>query len=174
MSMTIKVCTCILVGMLCLFYNTGLQANSSYTYPEVELFSNIHTGTDKIRFVEDATYFTLNQAALTQIQQQKLETMTLQIPFGATKKLDVNLTKASFLAKDFKVILQGRDSHNTLSYSPSLFYRGAISGAEDAMVILNFHKESITGVLSLNGESYNIGKYGKENSNTFVLYKERN
>ncbi len=42
------------------------------------------------------------------------------------------------------------------------------------MVVLNFHEESITGVLSLNGESYNIGKYGKISSETFVLYKERN
>ena len=163
-----------LIGILCLFNNIALHANSIYTYPTVELFSDIYVGTDKTRFVEEATYFTLSKDALAQIQQQKHETMTLQIPFGATKKLKVNLKKANFLADDFKVTVQSEDTHNTLSYSPSLFYRGAISGVEDAMVILSFYKESINGVLSLNGESYNIGKYGKEDSNTFVLYKERN
>lgn len=174
MSTTAKVCTCILIGILCLFSNINVQASSQYTNPTVELFSNIHVGTDKTRFVEEATYFTLNKEALAQIHQQKLETMTLQIPFGATKNLEVNLKKASFFAEDFKVTVQSGGTHNTLSYSPSLFYRGAISGVKDAMVVLNFHKESITGVLSLNGESYNIGKYGKISSDTFVLYKERN
>jgi len=174
MSTTAKVCTCILTGILYLLSNINLQANSVYTYPTEELFSNIHVGTDKTRFVEEATYFSLNKKALAQIHQQKLETMTLQIPFGATKKLEVNLKKASFFAEDFKVTVQSGGTHNTLSYSPSLFYRGAISGVEDAMVILNFHKEAITGVLSLNGESYNIGKHGKVDSDTFVLYKERN
>lgn len=174
MSTTAKVCTCILIGILCLLSNINLQANSIYTFPTEALFSNIHVGTDKTRFVEEATYFTINKEALAQIQQQKLETMTLQIPFGATKTLEVNLKKASIFAEDFKVTVQSGGTHNTLSYSPSLFYRGTISGGKDAMVILNFHKESITGVLSLNGESYNIGKYGELSSDTFVLYKERN
>ncbi len=174
MSTTAKVCTCILIGILCLFTNINLQANSVYTYPTEELFGNIQVGTDKTRFVEEATYFTLNKGTLAQIHQQKLETMTLQIPFGATKKLEAKLTKASFFAEDFKVTVHSGGTHNTLSYSPSLFYRGAISGVENAMIVLNFHKETISGVLSLNGESYNIGKYGKDNSDTFVLYKERN
>ncbi|MEM6319348.1 MAG: M12 family metallo-peptidase [Bacteroidota bacterium] len=138
----------------------------------MNLFENIHSGADKTRFVDDATYFTLNKRALQQIHQQKLETMTLQIPFGASKRLEVNLNKANFLADDFKVTVQSEESHNTLSYSPSLFYRGAVSGVKDAMVTINFFKEAMTGVLSLNGENYNLGRYGE--TETFVLYKERN
>jgi len=140
----------------------------------VDLFDNIHTGTDKTRFVEGATYFSLNEKALAQIHQQKLETITLQIPFGASKKLEANLQKVNFLTDDFKVTVQSEDSHNTLSYSPSLFYRGAISGVKDAMVTINFFQESMTGVLSLNGENYNIGQYGDTDSETYVLYQERN
>ncbi len=174
MTTTLKVCTCILTGFLCAFTTINLSAITIFSHPTVELFDNIHSGADKKRFVEDATYFTLNKEALTQIQQQKHETMTLQIPFGATKRLEVNLTKASFLADDFKVVTQSGDIHNTLSYSPSLFYRGAISGAKDAMVTINFFQESMTGVLSLNGDNYNIGQYGGVDSETYVIYKERN
>jgi len=174
MTTTLKVCTCILIGFLCAFTTINLSAATIYAHPTVELFDNIHSGADKKRFVEDATYFTLNKKALTQIQQQKHETMTLQIPFGATKRLEVNLTKASFFADDFKVVTQSGDIHNTLSYSPNLFYRGTISGVKDAMVTINFFQESMTGVLSLNGNNYNIGQYGGVDSETYVLYKERN
>ncbi len=174
MTTILKVCTSILTGFLCAFITINLQASTIYTYPTVELFDNIHTGTDKKRFVEDATYFTLNEKALAQINQQKLETMTLQIPFGASKRLEVNLEKVNVLADDFKVIVQSEDSHNTLSNSPNLFYRGAILGVKDAMVTINFFQESMTGVLSLNGENYNIGQYGDSDSETYVLYQERN
>ncbi len=172
MTTTLKVCTSILIGFLCAFTTNNLQASNIYTYPTVELFENIHSGTDKKRFVENATYFTLNEKALTQINQQKLETMMLQIPFGASKKLDVNLQRVNVLADDFKVTVQTGDIHNTLSYSPNLFYRGAISGEKDAMIAINFFQESITGVLSLNGENYNIGQFGTDG--TYVLYQERN
>ncbi len=174
MTTTLKVCTSILTGFLCAFITTTLQASTIYTYPAVDLFKNIHVGTDKDRFVEDATYFNLNEVALAQINQQKLETMTLQIPFGASKSLEVILDKVNFLGNDFKVIIQSGDTHNTLSYSPSLFYRGTISGVEDAIVTLNFFQESITGVLSLNGENYNMGQYEKGDGETYVLYPERN
>lgn len=172
MTTTAKVCTSILIGFLCAFTTITLQASTIYTYPTVEIFENIHTGTDKKQFVEGATYFTLNKKALVQINQQKLETMTLQIPFGASKRLEVTLDKVNLLVNDFKVIVQSGDTHNTLSYSPSLFYRGAISGVKDAMVTINFFEESMTGVLSLNGENYNIGQYG--NGETYVIYQERN
>jgi len=136
MTTTLKVCTSILIGFLCAFTTINLQASTIYTTPTVDLFDNIHTGTDKTRFVEGATYFSLNEKALAQIHQQKLETITLQIPFGV--------------------------------------YRGAISGVKDAMVTINFFQESMTGVLSLNGENYNIGQYGDTDSETYVLYQERN
>ncbi len=174
MTTTLKVCTSILIGFLCAVTTINLQASTIYTYPTVELFENIHSGADKKRFVEDATYFTLNEKALAQINQQKLETMTLQIPFGTSKRLTVNLEKVNFLANDFKVVVQSEDSHNTLSYSPNLFYRGAILGVKDAIVTINFFQESMTGVLSLNGENYNIGQYGATDANTHVLYQERN
>ena len=174
MTTTLKVCTSILIGFLCAVTTINLQASTIYTYPTVELFENIHSGADKKRFVEDATYFTLNEKALAQINQQKLETMTLQIPFGASKKLEVTLKKVNFLANNFKVTIQSEDIHNTLSYSPNLFYRGAILGVKDAIVTINFFQESMTGVLSLNGENYNIGQYGDNDSETYVLYKERN
>ena len=174
MTTKLNVCTSILIGFLCAVTTINLQASTIYTYPTVELFENIHSGADKKRFVEDATYFTLNEKALAQINQQKLETMTLQIPFGTSKRLAVNLKKVNFLANDFKVIVQSEDSHNTLSYSPNLFYRGAILGVKDAIVTINFFQESMTGVLSLNGENYNIGQYGGADSETYVLYKERN
>ena len=174
MTTTLKVCTSILIGFLCAFTTNNLQASTIYTNPTVDLFDNIHTGTDKARFVEGATYFSLNEKVLTQIHQQKLETITLQIPFGASKKLEANLQKVNFLTDDFKVTVQSEGSDNTLSYSPSLFYRGAISGVKDAMVTINFFQESMTGVLSLNGENYNIGQYGAVDSETYVLYQERN
>ena len=172
MITTLKVCTSILIGFLCAFKTSNLQASTIYTNPTVDLFDNIHAGTDKTRFVEGATYFSLNEKAMAQINQQKLETITLQIPFGASKKLEANLQKVNFLTADFKVTVQSEDSHNTLSYSPSLFYRGAISGVKDAMVTINFFQESMTGVLSLNGENYNIGQFG--DTDTYVLYQERN
>lgn len=174
MTTTLKVCTSILLGFLCIFNTTNVAAKTIYTHPTVDLFENIHTGADKKRFVENATYFSLNKQALAQIQQQKLETMTLQIPFGASKRLEVELSKANFLSDDFKVTTQSGDIHNTLSYSPSLFYRGAISGVKDAMVTINFFQESVTGVLSLNGENYNLGRYGDIDSETYVIYQERN
>ena len=169
---TLKVCTSILIGFLCAFSNK-LTASNINTHPSVELFESIHTGTDKKGLIENATYFRINKAVLKQIHQQKLETMTLQIPFGASKKLELKLQKASFITDKFRATLQQRASHNTLSYSPGLFYRGAISGVKDALVALNFYQNEVTGVLSLNGENYNIGRLQNDHWDTFVLYKER-
>ena len=170
--MTFTKRTCILIGLLCLI-TIGLHKKKS-TFPKVDLFSNIHSGADKKQFVEEAVYFSLDKTALSQIHQQKHETMTLQIPFGATKKLDVTLNKTNFFSNNFKVTTQLEDSHNTLSYSPGLFYKGSISGVKDALVVINFFRESMTGVLSLNGNNYNIGPFGENDSDTYVLYKERN
>ena len=174
MTTTLKVCTCILIGLACVFLNNKAIASNNYTYPSVDLFENIHVGTDKIRFVEDAVYFSLNEEALSQIQQQKLETMTLQIPFGVDKRVKVTLDKVSIFSENFKVTTQSGDTYNTLSYSSGLFYRGAISGTQNALVTVNFFKDSMTGVLSLNGENFNIGPYGEGETETFVLFKERN
>ncbi|MEM1119732.1 MAG: M12 family metallo-peptidase [Bacteroidota bacterium] len=174
MTTTFKVCTCILMGFLSVLSTINLSATTTTKHPTLDLFQNIQTGADKKRFVEDATYFTLNEQALAQVQKQKHETMTLQLPFGASKKLTVTLSKVAFLGDHFKVVTQSGNIHNTLSYSPGLFYRGAISGVKDALVTMNFFNTSVTGVLSLNGENYNIGRYGDYDSDTYVLYKERN
>ena len=88
--------------------------------------------------------------------------------------MKVTLDKVSIFSENFKVTTQSGDTYNTLSYSSGLFYRGAISGTQNALVTVNFFKDSMTGVLSLNGENFNIGPYGEGETETFVLFKERN
>ena len=168
------VCNCILVGLLCILFDARpLNAKTIYTIPTVGLFENVHMGADKKGLIEEAVFFNINKATLQKIRQQKLETMQLQIPFGAAKKLEVNLKRANLLSADFRMILQKRDLSNTLSYSPGLYYRGAISGVKDALVTISFFDDLVIGVLSLNGENYNLGPYQNINSDLFVLYKER-
>jgi hypothetical protein len=160
--------------MLCIIITSPLGAITnapSSIIPSLSLFETIQLKENNKGFVEDAIYFKLNKKALSKIHQQKKKQIRLQIPFGATKKLDVNLSQTNFLATDFKINVQGRNIYNTLSYSPNLYYRGTISGVKDALIAISFSKEAIAGVLSLNSENYNIGKYKED---IFVIYKERN
>ncbi len=172
MSKTITVCTSILLGLLCVSAINHISANTNAFIIE-DLFEINNMGADKKGFVEGATYLTLNREVLQHILQQKLRTMTLQIPFGRNKKLDIQLEKADLLSDGFQVMLQEKNFHNTLFYSPALFYRGAVKGEKDALVAINFFQNEVTGVLSLNGNNYNLGRYGKEDPRLFVFYKER-
>ena len=146
MAKTLTVCTSILTGLFCILA-INLSAKTEDFIIE-NLFKINDAGTDK-GFVEDATYLTLNRDVLQQILQQKLRTITLQIPFGRNKKLELQLEKATLLSDDFQLSLQERNSHITLFYSPALFYRGAVIGEKDALVAINFFQNEVTGVLSL-------------------------
>lgn len=161
------------IGILLLSI-TQLSAKKVIPAPKVDLFKKVHLGTSIDRTVEDAVFFSLDKKELQRVHKQKLEQMRLQIPIEANENLEVTLKNVEILPQNFKASSSQRDSHNTLFYSPALYYRGTISGVKDAMVAINIYKEKVTGVLSLNGENYNIGPFKNADPSILVIYKESN
>lgn len=171
MKKSIKVCTCILLVFLSITSPFYLQASALAIS---NLFQEEKNHSGKGDFVEDAVYFSLNQEVLKKLHKENLKELTLTLPFEYGKELTLHLKQTSFLAEDFKVQVQNNKSNSTLFYSPGLYYRGSVHGLKDAFVAFNIFKEEVTGVLAVNGITYNIGRYEKGGTNSFVLYKEQN
>jgi len=117
---------------------------------------------------------TLNKEVLQAVRQKQLDQLNVVIPFENGQRLTLALNKESFLAEDFKIQVQNQSSISTLPYTPALFYGGKVKGVANTLVALNFFEDEITGVFSLNGDNYNIGRYERGGKDAFVLYKEKN
>ena len=169
-----QVCTSILLGLLCIISTTH-QAKATHVPTAVtNLFkvdkANIGTGD----FVEDAVFLTINKEALAKIRNSNKENFTLVLPFENDTKLTLNLEKQSYTTSDFKITVAENDVLTTLDYNPAVFYDGAVRGQRDALVALNFFEDKVTGVLSFQGQNYNVGPYERGGENSFVIYKEQN
>ena len=171
MIANIKVCTCILIGFLC-FDSSLLLANS--VVPKYPLFQIDSSNIGQGDFVDNAVFMTLNKEVLQLIRHSQLDELDAVIPFENGQRLTLALKKESFLAKDFKIQVQEHSCITTLPYTPALFYSGKVKGIPNTLVALNFFEEEISGIISINGDNYNIGRYERGGKDSFVLYKEKN
>ncbi len=171
MKMTIKVCTCILLGFLCIVSN---QLSADNVVPKYPIFHIDHSNVGHEDFVDNAVFMTLNKEVLQAIRKSQLEELNVVIPFENGQRLTLALKKESFLAEDFKIQIQHNNAISTLPYTPALFYGGKVKGVANTLVALNFFENEISGVFSLNGDNYNIGRYERGGEDSFVLYKEKN
>ncbi len=168
-----QVCTSILIGLLCIL--STHQAHATHVPTAItNLFkvdkASIGTGD----FVEDAVFVTINKETLAKIRNNNKDNFTLVIPFENDTKLTLNLEKKSFTASDFKITVAENNTLSTLDYNPAVFYSGAVKGQSNALVALNFFEDKVTGVLSFQGQNYNVGPYERGGEDSFVIYKEQN
>ena len=168
-----QVCTSILLGLLCIISSTH-QAKATHVPTAVtNLFkvdkANIGTGD----FVEDAVFLTINKDALAKIRNSNKENFTLVLPFENDTKLTLNLEKQSYTTSDFKITVAENNALTTLDYNPAVFYDGAVKGQRNALVALNFFEDKVTGVLSFQGQNYNVGPYERGEKIALLFIKNK-
>ena len=168
-----QVCTSILIGLLCTL--STYQAQASYVPTTVtNLFKIDKASIGNGDFVEDAVFLTINKEALAKIRNNNKDNFTLVIPFEQDTKLTLKLEKKTYTAADFKITVAENDELTTLDYNPAVFYSGAVKGQRNALVALNFFEDKVTGVISFQGQNYNVGPYERGGENSFVIYREQN
>ena len=102
MKQFLKVCSSILLLLLCLISSHFLAAQSVIK----NLFQEQTQHAGKKDFVENAIFFSLNQQILQEIYQSKQSEFKLNLPFENGKELQLTLKQAHYLGADFKVKVQ--------------------------------------------------------------------
>ena len=96
------------------------------------------------------------------------ETLRMKLPIGDSEKMLV-LEKVNIFAPGFRV-RKASEPNETLDLDLGVSYRGKLEGDNNSLVTLNFTGKEVVGIISMEGNTYNLGKLKDENLH--VIYKE--
>lgn len=115
----------------------------------------------------DASFINVDEAVLTQIQQDKPKFIRLQVQHG-NETLSVKMQRHYILTEDFVVRNQDDES---LDYDPGLYYRGIVNNDRQSLAVFNLFAESVNGVISQTNTGNKIIGQLKE-STDYVVYTD--
>jgi hypothetical protein len=111
----------------------------------------------------------LNINSLNQLLSKKQNEVEITIPSMENGEIwTIQLTKNEVVTKDFKVrTSDGKNIEAASIIANSVFYKGKIAGQTSSLVALSIFENDVMGVISIEGKTYDIGKFG--NTNRYVM-----
>lgn len=126
--------------------------------------------------VSNAVILNINKSELINLCENRSTEISLTIPYleGNTAKL--NLRRLDVLTPDVKTIARTINGNEEVILDDAVVsYGGNVEGFENTLVVINFTKDNITGLMSSENDNYILGSlknYGETYSDNYILYKE--
>jgi len=132
--------------------------------------SQVIENTNTKKAVENATYATLNSAAIAAVMTHKYENIELQVPYQG-RIIAVQLYKIKLFSDDFHL---DTNKNRNVAYEPGVYYRGIVKGDEMSVASVSFFNNEINGLVSANGmNNLVIGKLDKKgNTSDYIIYSD--
>lgn len=141
----------------------------------VSLFDIANQPLTYAKEVHEATYLTLNTAALKQAYQANQQTAVFTLPINQNRNLTLNLQQFDILAKGFNV---QTGNNQKVPYQKGLYYRGTVQGETKSIVTISVFGDMVMGLITLaDGSNYVLGEIedARYSSRTdYILYNDRN
>ncbi|WP_298222581.1 zinc-dependent metalloprotease [Flavobacterium sp.] len=127
---------------------------------------------ESIKAVKEATFATINLNEIQRIQDNKYQTIEIQIPYKGAL-IAIELYKVEPFATGFNV---NTDQEKKCSYSKGVYYRGIVKGNDDSIAAFNFFNNEMNGIVSSAAlGNLNIGKLVKKtNQKQYIIYADNN
>ena len=88
----------------------------------------------------------LDAEGLKQAYQDDAAVITLQIPIGEQRFLNLKLIQHDLLTDDFKVSSNGKDAAS-IAYRPGRYYRGIVAGSSRSLAAVSIFEDKVMGVI---------------------------
>ena len=106
-----------------------------------------------------------------QVLNKKPEFLNINIPLESNKKVHLQLNKIDIRTQQFQTF-KSSDKSQPFNLSLGEYYWGIVEGDEKSLAAINIYKNEISGMISVNGKTYSIGKL--LDKNLHVVYQESN
>lgn len=118
---------------------------------------------------EEAITFDVDNTELSQLVKHKSPNLNFKLPFLNNTELDLELQEIKIHAPGFRLVERSEQGDTAISYQLGAYYIGIVKGYEASRVIITFHEQEISGILTYKGVEYNLGKLLQ--STKHILYK---
>ncbi len=115
-------------------------------------------------------------AALRQIVQQRKQNLDISIPLSESEEIALELEKKRLFTGSFRVTQQSAsEALPKTDYKPGVYYHGQVAGHPNSLVAISFFDDKVMGVISYNGQNYNLGIQAdaeKTADDVYILFSE--
>lgn len=122
--------------------------------------------------VNNATLFQLDKANARAIIRDKAPFLALSIPRNGQKVLHLKLYKANVFSDEFKVSLASNRSA-AFPFEGGAYYWGMVNDDRQSLAAVAINEGEISGIISIDGDTYTLGKLEGDNEDTHILYAEK-
>jgi hypothetical protein len=103
------------------------------------------------RYVERASFFTLNFTELNKFMNAKNRCINLVLPNPQGGNFTVSLARYDFLSAGFKAAEDANGKETAFDYTPGLYYRGVVEGIPGSIAAFSFFNNEVSGIFSIPG-----------------------
>ncbi len=117
--------------------------------------------------LRDYELFSISANTVSTIVNNQDSVLRLTLPFQ-DKEYTLNLIKSEIFSPDFKIV-QVSKPNRKINYAKGAYYFGEVDGEPESQVAITVFKNKVSGIITLNGEQYSLGKV--KNEQQHILYK---
>jgi len=122
--------------------------------------------------VSSIRWLQLNEDELEAIIKGKPASLSLDIPLGAGKILQLELQASSVESPDFRIRTSGGKTFEKNWHKP-LQFRGSVKGKKASLAAISISKKEISGIISFGEGNYNLVKLKDGNQKQYALFNDR-
>lgn len=126
-----------------------------------------------LNVVRDAVYLQLNRGRLQRFWSNPAKDVTLEIPVGNGRYIELEMTQVNIVSKDFKVTTSSGKEEFTAP--TGFFYHGVVKGDPGSLAALSVFGDEIRVLMSDREGNYVLGALGPadEKTGNYILYNDR-
>ncbi|MEO8210592.1 MAG: M12 family metallo-peptidase [bacterium] len=127
--------------------------------------------------ISDAVILSINKAELQEIYENRNPEISLSIPYQNGTAIKVNLKRLDILSPDAIIIARTTNGNEGVILNDIVqSYTGNAEGFENTLVVINFTRDKVVGLMSSENDNYVLGSMKDDNgqeTDNYILYKER-
>lgn len=158
-----------------LYVNSFSQNRTQYNLFSIEDKKSIKNIIELEEFVSNPVVLSINKSELINLCDNKNPEISLTLPYVNGSVVKLNLARFEVLASDAKIISRTQNGNEEVSLSETVVsYKGSIEGLENTLVVINFTKDNVIGLMSSEKGNYILGslKDNGHETDKYILYKE--
>lgn len=179
----------ILFFVSCLFFNLTAQQTLNPIAKKVKQNEAVFNALETAQFVDlvdapaleaetveevvsNATYLDVQANQVKNLIGQSEEFVVLEIPLENESPMTLQLYRAEVFSPGFEVYTASNPDE-PYPYERGIYYWGIANNDYESLVALSITKEEIMGFISINNDTYTIGKLDQDSESTHILYKDK-